>query len=147
MSIQDQLTADMKSAMRERDKARVSVIRMAQSELKQREIDNGPLDDASTLAAIEKMIKKRRDAERQYLEAGRDDLAESEAAEADILGDYLPTPLGDSEVDAEIDRAVSECGAQSMADMGKVMGVLKERLQGRADISDVSSRLKARLAG
>lgn len=147
MSIQDQLATDMKNAMRERDKARVGVIRMAQSELKQRAIDEGPLDETGTLAAIEKMIKKRRDAERQYREAGRDDLAQSEAAEAEILGDYLPTQLDDSEIDAEIDRAVNECGAKSMADMGTVMGVLKSRLQGRADIGDVSSRLKARLAG
>lgn len=147
MTVQEQLAADIKTAMRERDKQRLGVLRMAQSELKQQSIDAGELDDAATLAAVEKMVKKRRDAEKQYRDAGRDELADAEAAEADILKSYLPAQLDATEIDTEIDRAISECGAESMRDMGGVMAVLKPRLQGRADMSNVSTRVKARLTG
>ncbi len=146
MTVQEQLAADIKAAMRERDKHRLGVLRMAQSELKQQRIDSGELDDATALAAIEKMVKKRRDAETQYRDAGRDELADTEAAEADILKSYLPAQLDASELDAEIDRAIGECDAKSMRDMGSVMAFLKPRVQGRADMSNVSSRVKARLA-
>lgn len=146
MSIQDQLAADLKTAMRERDKTRLNVIRMAQSELKQRAMDEGELDDAATSAAVEKMVKKRVDAEAQYRDADRDDLADVELSEANILRNYLPEMLGDAEIDTEIQRAIDECGAESMRDMGSVMNVLKPRLQGQADLGDVSTRTKARLA-
>lgn len=147
MTVQEQLAADIKTAMRERDKHRLGVLRMAQSELKQQRIDAGELDDATAVASVEKMVKKRRDAETQYRDAGRHELADAEAAEADILKGYLPAQLDASELDAEIDRAIGECGAQSMKDMGNVMAVLKPRVQGRADMSNVSSRVKGRLVG
>ncbi|NNC23381.1 GatB/YqeY domain-containing protein [Salinisphaera sp. USBA-960] len=147
MSIQDQLATDLKEAMRARDKARMGVIRMAQSELKQREIDEGALDDTATVGAIEKMVKKRRDAEAQYRDADRQDLADAEAAEAEVLQGYLPSQLGEAEIDAEIERVINETGAESMRDMGSVMAVLKPSLQGRADLGEVSTRVKARLAG
>lgn len=146
MSLKDQLADDMKAAMRGRDKARLSVIRLIQSAIKQREVDEQiELDDAGTLAVIEKMIKQRRDAEAQYRDAGRDELAAAEAAEITVLQAYLPEPMTDAEIDAAINAALAETGAESMRDMGKVMGAIKPRLQGRADMGAVSQRLKARL--
>lgn len=146
MTLKDQLRDDMKTAMRARDKARLSVIRLAQAAIKQREVDDQTeLDDAGTLAVIEKMVKQRRDAEAQYQEADRAELAAAEAAEITILQDYLPEQLSAEEIDAAITAAISDTGAESMRDMGRVMGTLKPKLQGRADLGEVSKRLKARL--
>lgn len=146
MTLKTRIQDDMKAAMRARDKARLSVIRLLQSAIKQREVDERiELDDGDTLAVIEKMIKQRRDAEAQYRDAGRDELADAEAAEITVLQEYLPEQLSAAEIDQAIDAALAETGAQSMRDMGKVMGSLKPRLQGRADMGEVSKRLKARL--
>src|SRR5699024_7974221 len=146
MTLKDQLRDDMKTAMRARDKARLSVIRLAQAAIKQREVDDQTeLDDACTLAVIEKMVKQRRDAEAQYQAAGRTELASDEAAEITILQNYLPEQLSAEEIDAAIAVAISDTGAESMRDMGRVMGTLKPKLQGRADLGEVSKRLKARL--
>ncbi|MGB7757630.1 MAG: GatB/YqeY domain-containing protein [Salinisphaera sp.] len=146
MNIKDQLSEDMKSAMRARDKERLSVIRMVNAAIKQREVDDGTtLEDPDVLAVIEKMVKQRRDAETQYRDAGRDELADAEAAEISVLEHYLPAQLSEAEIDAAIDRAMAGTGAESMRDMGKVMGQLKSELAGQADMSVVSQRLKAKL--
>jgi uncharacterized protein YqeY len=146
LSLKQQLQDDMKAAMRGRDKARLTVIRMATAAIKQREIDSGAtLDDSGVLAVIEKLIKQRRDAANQYRDAGRTDLAEAEEAENVVLEDYLPAQLYEAEIDAAIERAIAANEASSMRDMGKVMGQLKGQLQGQADLAVVSQRLKERL--
>lgn len=146
MNIKEQLQHDMKSAMRARDKERLAVIRMLNAAIKQREVDDGTtLDDPGVLAVIEKMVKQRRDAEAQYREAGRNELADAEGAEIPVLEHYLPAQLSDAEIDAAIDRAIADSGAQSMRDMGQLMGQLKGELAGQADMAVVSQRLKARL--
>ncbi len=148
MSLKAQLGDDMKSAMRARDKERLAVIRMVMAAIKQREIDQArELDDAAVLAVLEKMIKQRREAENQYRAAERFDLADSEAAEIVVLEHYLPAQLTEAEIEAAIERAIAEHQANSMRDMGPVMGTLKARLQGQADMATVSQRLKARLQG
>ena len=146
MSLKAQLQDDMKSAMRTRDKERLAVIRMLMAAVKQREVDErSELADAEVLAVIEKMIKQRRDAEQQYRDADRPELADAEAAEIAVLEHYLPTQLSETEIDQAIETAITETEAASMRDMGKVMGVLKPRLQGQADMAVVSQRLKTRL--
>tara|TARA_B100002052_G_scaffold123503_1_gene113517 strand:+ start:2440 stop:2889 length:450 start_codon:yes stop_codon:yes gene_type:complete len=146
LNLKEQLAEDMKSAMRARDKERLSVIRQAQAAVKQREVDESTtLDDAEVLAVIEKMIKQRRDAESQYRDAGREELADAENAEISVLEHYLPARLTDAELDAIIERAVADHDGATMRDMGKIMGQLKTELAGQADMSDVSARLKSRL--
>jgi hypothetical protein len=146
VSLKAQLQDDMKSAMRTRDKERLAVIRMLMAAVKQREVDErNELADADVLAVVEKMVKQRRDAEQQYRDANRPELADAEAAEIAVLENYLPAQLSDAEIDQAIETAIGESGAESMRDMGKVMGVLKPRLQGQADMAVVSQRLKARL--
>ncbi|MDA3921812.1 MAG: GatB/YqeY domain-containing protein [Salinisphaera sp.] len=146
MSLKDQLQDDMKSAMRARDKERLTVIRMALAAVKQREIDDATvLDEPQVLAVIEKMVKQRRDAETQYQDADRPELADAEAAEIAVLEHYLPAQLSDAEIDTMIDSAISEAGATSMKDMGQVMGQLKPKIQGQADMAVVSQRLKTKL--
>ena len=146
MNIKDQLSEDMKSAMRARDKERLAVIRMVNAAIKQREVDDGiTLDDPAVLAVIEKMVKQRRDAESQYRDAGRQELADAEAAEISVLEHYLPDQLSEAEIDAAVERAIADTGAESMRDMGKVMGQLKSELAGQADMAVVSQRLKAKL--
>jgi|TARA_B100002049_G_C15919730_1_gene307584 uncharacterized protein YqeY len=136
----------MKSAMRTRDKERLAVIRMLMAAVKQREVDDREeLADGDVLAVVEKMVKQRRDAEQQYRDANRPELADAEAAEIAVLENYLPTQLSEAEIDQAIENAIAESQAESMRDMGKVMGVLKPRLQGQADMAVVSQRLKARL--
>lgn len=148
MSLKAQLQDDMKSAMRTRDKERLAVIRMLMAAVKQREVDERiELDDAAVLAVVEKMIKQRRDAETQYRDANRDELADAEAAEITVLEHYQPAQLSEAEIDAAIEQAIAENEAESMRDMGKVMGSLKQRLQGQADMAVVSQHLKARLQG
>ena len=146
MSLKAQLQDDMKSAMRTRDKERLAVIRMLMAAVKQREVDErSELSDADVLAVVEKMVKQRRDAEQQYRDADRPELADAEAAEIAVLEHYLPAQLSEAEIDQAIEKAIVESEASSMRDMGKVMGVLKPRLQGQADMAVVSQRLKTRL--
>lgn len=147
MNLKERITTDMKDAMRGGDKARLGVIRMLQAEIKQREVDSREeLDDAAITAVIEKMVKQRRESEKQYNEGGRPELAEKEAAEIVVLQTYLPEPLSDAELDALIDEVVAATGASSMQDMGKVMGQVKAKAAGRADMGSVSGKVKARLS-
>ncbi len=147
MSLKDQITADMKAAMKGGDKARLGVIRLILAALKQVEVDERiELDDTRVLAVLDKMVKQRQDSLEQYRQAGRDELAEQEAFEIEVIRQYLPEPLSDEEIDALVDQALAETGASSMKEMGKVMGWLKPRLQGRADMGAVSARVKAKLS-
>lgn len=148
MTIKDQISDDMKSAMRARERERLAILRMLRSAIQQREIDDqAELDDAGVLATIEKMVKQRRDAEQQYRDADRTELADAEAAEIAMLASYLPEQLTDAELDTMVMAAIDETGAESMRDMGRVMGVLKPKVQGRADMGAVSAAVKAQLAG
>jgi hypothetical protein len=148
MSLKDRITADMKTAMKAGDKDRLGVIRMALAAIKQREVDERrELTDADVLAAIEKMVKQRRESVAQYESGGRADLAEKEKSEIGVLSEYLPEPLSDDELAALIDAAIAETGAGSLRDMGKVMAKIRDEAQGRADMGAVSARVKARLAG
>ncbi len=146
-SLKNQIRDEMKVAMKAGDKARLGVIRMILAAIKQIEVDERiDLDDDRTITVLDKMLKQRRESIRQYREAGRDDLAEIEGAEILVIQEFLPKPLADEEIDAMIEQAVSECGASSMKDMGKVMGLLKPKMLGRADMSSVSAKIKAALA-
>ncbi|WP_426662135.1 GatB/YqeY domain-containing protein [Rhodanobacter aciditrophus] len=148
MTLKQQLTDDMKAAMRSGDKHRLGVIRLVLAAIKQREVDERiELDDAQTLAVLEKMLKQRRDSVSQYAAAGREDLADVERAEMTVIEAYLPAQLGDAELDALIAAAIAATGAQSPRDMGKVMAAVKEKAAGRADMAQVSARIKAKLAG
>ena len=148
MSLKQQLTDDMKAAMKSGDKHTLGVIRLANAAIKQKEVDERvELDDAQVLTVLEKMVKQRRDSVSQYEAAGRGDLADIEKAEIVVVERYLPAKLGEAEIRAAIDAAVTETGAAGPADMGKVMGVLKPRLAGQADMGQVSALLKQRLAG
>lgn len=146
-ALKNQLSEAMKDAMRAKDKVRLGVIRMALAALKQIEIDERiELDDARVLAIIDKQIKQRIDAATQYTDANRQDLADIEIAEADILRDFLPAQLTDAEISQLMEDAMAATGATGMQDMGKVMGILKPQLQGRADMGAVSGLIKARLS-
>ena len=141
-----QLTSAMKDAMRAKEKMRLGTIRMAQAAIKQREIDERiELTDADVLSIFTKLVKQREDAAIQYRDADRTDLADTELAEADILRGFLPSPLSEDEINALIDQAISETGANSMAQMGAVMGWLKPKVTGRADLGKLSGQIKARL--
>ena len=145
--LKSQLTAAMKNAMRAKDKLRLGTIRMAQAAVKQKEIDDRvELTDADVLSILTKLVKQRDDAASQYRDADRLDLAETEEAEAEILKTFLPSPLTDDELAALIDQAVTETGANSMAQMGAVMGWLKPKVTGRADMGRLSGQIKARLS-
>ena len=138
----------MKDALRGRDKQRLGVIRLILAAVKQREVDERiELDDAQINAVLDKMSKQRRDSLEQFEKAGRDDLVAQEKFELGILKAYLPEPLSDAEIGALIEEAVQTTGASSIKDMGKVMGLLKSKLQGRADMGAVSGQIKARLTG
>lgn len=146
-TLKDRLTDDMKQAMRAKDKERLNVLRMALAAIKQREVDERiTLDDAQILAVLDKMIKQRKDSIDQFGKAGRDDLVATEAFELEVLQTYLPAPLTDAELDAMVAAAIAESGATSAKDMGQVMGVLKPRIQGRADMGAASQRVKASLS-
>jgi len=148
MSVKNRLREDMKQAMRSGDKARLGVIRMALAAIQQREVDERvELDDTAVLGVIEKMIKQRRESIEQYRAGQRDDLADREAAEIDVLADYLPEPLSAAELDALIRSTIEKTGAASMKDMGRVMAELRAEAQGRADMAVLSARVKAILAG
>lgn len=146
MSLKDQIKDEMKTAMKAGDKPRLAVIRLMMAAVKQIEVDERKeLNDAEVLAVIDKMNKQRRESIKQYEEANRQDLADIEKAEVDVLKTFLPEPLSTDEVNGLIDTAIASTGAAGMQDMGKVMGVLKPQLQGRADMGAVSGQIRARL--
>lgn len=144
----DQINNAMKDAMRAKAKDRLGTIRLLTAAVKQYKVDNrvDDVDDATVLAILDKMVKQRRESIKAYTEAGRDELVAVEKAEIDVLADFLPKQLSDDEIAALIDEAVTATGAESMRDMGKVMGILKPKLQGRADMGAVSGKIKARLS-
>lgn len=147
MSLKSRITDDMKTAMRNKEAEKLAAIRMLIAAVKQKEIDERiELDDAQTLAVVEKQIKQRRDSIDQYDKAGRDDLAARERAELEVLSAYLPAQASEQEIAAAIDAAITDTGATGMRDMGKVMGVLKTSLAGKADMGAMSAQVKAALA-
>ena len=136
----------MKSAMRNGEKERLAVIRMLKAAIQRREVDERiELDDAAVLKAIEKLVKQGQDSAEQFTQGNRQDLADKELAEIEVLKAYLPEPLSDSELDALIDEVISSTGAESLRDMGKVMNAIREQAQGRADMGATGARVKARL--
>jgi uncharacterized protein YqeY len=148
MTLKQQLTDDMKAAMRGGDKHRLGVIRLVLAAIKQREVDERiELDDVQTLAVLEKMLKQRKDSVSQYVAGHREDLAEVERAEMTVIETYLPAQLDEAELDALIADAIATTGASSPRDMGKVVAAVKEKAAGRADMGKVSALIKARLAG
>jgi len=147
MSLKQRLTDDMKAAMKSGDKHSLGVIRLANAAIKQKEVDERvELDDAQVLAVLEKMVKQRRDSVSQYEAAGREDLAAIERDEIVVVERYLPAQLDEAAIVAAIDAAVAETGAASPADIGKLMGVLKPKLAGQADMGLVSKLVKQRLS-
>ena len=146
MSLKNKITDDMKTAMKAGDKDRLKVVRMILAAVKQVEVDTRTeLDDAAVLGVLEKMVKQRRDSVEQFRQGGRDDLADNELAEITVLEAYLPEQLDQAEIDALIDEAIQATGAASMRDMGKVMGVIKSKAAGRADMGVIGGKVKARL--
>jgi uncharacterized protein YqeY len=142
------ITEDMKTAMRAKDTARLSAIRLLLAAMKQREVDERiELSDADVLAIIEKMLKQRRDSIEQFQKGSRPDLVEKEQFEVGVLQSYMPAAMSSAEIDAAVTEAIASSGAKAMADMGKVMAVLKPVLAGRADMGKVSASVKARLTG
>ncbi|MEZ7861597.1 MAG: GatB/YqeY domain-containing protein [Aeromonadaceae bacterium] len=147
MSLQEQLKSELKTAMQAKDKARIGTIRLLMAEIKQKEVDTRTvLGDEEILAVLTKMVKQRKDSISQYEAAGRQDLADIEAAEIVVLQAFLPQPLSEAEIDTLIDNTVTQLAASGMQDMGKVMNALRPQLQGRADMGAVSAKIKARLA-
>jgi len=147
MSLKDQITEDMKNAMRAKEVERLGTIRLLLAAIKQREVDERiVVDDAGVIATVEKMIKQRKDSISQFEKANRDDLVAIEAAEMVILQTYLPAQLSDAEVEAAVAAALASTGAAGPQDMGKVIGVLKGQLAGKADMGKVSGLVKAALA-
>ncbi len=148
MSLKDRITEDMKTAMRAGEKERLATIRLILSAIKQREVDERiALDDTQVLAVVEKMVKQRREAITQFESGGRADLVAKEQAEIVVLQTYLPAQMSDPEIDALIAEAIASTGAASIKDMGKVMGAVKAKAQGRADMGAVSARIKQKLGG
>jgi uncharacterized protein YqeY len=146
MALKERITEDMKAAMRARDSARLSAVRLLLAALKQKEVDERiALADADVLAVIEKMIKQRRESIAQFEKAGRNDLAEAEKFELGVLSAYLPQQMSEAEIAQAVDAALAESSAAGMKDMGKVMGLLKGRLAGRADMGQVSALVRSRL--
>ena len=146
MPLKGQITEDMKSAMKAGEKDRLKVVRLIRAAIKQIEIDQRiELDDAAVLTVLEKMVKQRRDSIEQFQKGNRNDLADIEIAEIAVLETYLPEPMSDAELDAIIDEAISATGAESIRDMGKVMGQIKSNAAGRADMGAVGAKVKARL--
>ena len=148
MNLKARITEDMKSAMRSGEKRQLGVIRLALAAIKQIEVDDRieSLDDAQVITVLDKMIKQRRESISQYQKAGRDDLQEQEEYEITVLQPYLPEALSESEINAIIDQAITETGASSIKEMGKVMGIIKQKMQGRADMGKVSGQIKERLS-
>jgi len=148
MSLKEQITEDMKTAMRAKDSERLGTIRLLLAALKQKEVDERiELDDAMVVAIVDKLVKQRKDSVTAFTQGGRVDLADKEAAEIKVLEVYLPQRLGADEVAAEVKAIVAELGAKGPGDMGKVMGTVKARLAGKADMGQVSAAVKAALSG
>ena len=144
--LKEQITSAMKTAMREKDKARLGIIRLMQAAIQQIEVDERKeLNDAEVLAVLDKMLKQRRESIKQYEAANRQDLLDQEQYEVGVIQTFMPAQLDETEIDSIIDAAVAETGAASMKDMGKVMGIIRPKLQGRADMGAVSGKIKARL--
>ncbi|CAB3761317.1 GatB/YqeY domain-containing protein [Paraburkholderia humisilvae] len=147
MSLKVRINDDMKAAMRARETERLGTIRLLLAAIKQREVDERiELDDASVTAVVDKMIKQRKDSISQFEAAGRADLVAKENAELEVLSAYMPAQLSEAEIDAEVQAAIAQTGAAGPQEMGKVMGVLKPKLAGRADMTAVSAKVKAALA-
>ena len=148
MSLKIRITDDMKTAMKAKEAQRLSAIRLLLAAVKQREVDERKdLSDGEIASVIEKMIKQRRDSIAQFQSANRQDLVAGETFELNLLSAYLPQQLTDAEIAAEVSAAIAQTGAKGVADMGKVMGMLKGKLTGRADLAKVSAQVKAKLAG
>lgn len=146
--LKNRILEDVTAAMRARDKPRLGTLRLVTAAIKQLEVDSRvELDDPGVLTVLEKMLKQRRDSLQQYSDAGRTDLADQESYEIAVIEAYMPEALPTEELDALIDATIAETGASSMRDMGKVMGLLKPQVQGRADLGAVSSTVKQKLAG
>jgi len=146
--LKSRITEDMKQSMRSGDKETLGAIRMIMAAIKQKEVDERiELDDPAVLGVLEKMLKQRRESVAQFKEAGRKDLVKREEAEIKVIENYMPEPLGRAELETLVADAVKQTGAESMKDMGKVMAIVKDRAQGRADMSSVSALVKAKLAG
>jgi hypothetical protein len=147
LTLKARINEDMKTAMRAKDSARLGVIRLIQAEIKQREVDERiTLDDAQVIAVLNKMIKQRRDSVEQFQAAGRTDLVEKESFELQVVQAYLPEALSADEVEQIIKESIAASGASGMKDMGAVMNVLRPKLQGRADMGEVSKKVKSLLA-
>ena len=147
-TLKERITDDMKAAMRSGEKERLGVIRMITAAIKQREVDERiTLDDAQVLSVLEKMIKQRKESVEQFKAGNRSDLADKEAAEIILLQGYMPAQLSAAELDALINDAIAAAGAASIKDMGKVMGLIKTKAQGRADMGAVGAKIKAKLGG
>jgi hypothetical protein len=145
--LKKRITSDMKSAMKAKDRQALKAVRMILEAIKKKEIDERiELDDAQVMTVIQKMVKQRKDSISQFSDAGRTDLVEIEEAELEIINNYMPEQLSDEEVESVVDKAINDSGANSMKDMGKLMGMLKPRLQGKADMSIVSQLIKSRLS-
>jgi uncharacterized protein len=148
MSLKERITDDMKAAMRSGEKERLGVIRMITSAIKQREVDERiTLDDAQVLSVLEKMIKQRKESLVQFQAGNRPDLVDKENAEITLLQTYMPSQLSDAELDGLIADAIAATGAATIKDMGKVMGIIKQKAQGRADMGAVGAKIKAKLGG
>ncbi|MDQ1091618.1 uncharacterized protein YqeY [Xanthomonas sacchari] len=148
MTLKQQLTDDMKAAMKSGDKHSLGVIRLINAAIKQKEVDERvEMDDAAVIAVMDKMVKQRKDSVSQYEAAGRDDLAQVEREEIVVIERYLPSKMGEAEIVAAIQAAIAQTGASGPADMGKLMGVLKPMLAGKADMGQVSVLVKQQLAG
>lgn len=146
-ALKEQITADMKAAMRAGEKERLAVIRMLKAAMQRREVDDRTeLDDAGVLKIIEKLVKQGQDSAEQFARGGRQDLADKELAEVSVLQAYMPEALSDTELDNLIDDVINSTGASTLKDMGRVMNGIRERAQGRADMAAVGARVKARLA-
>ena len=147
MSLKEQITSDMKTAMKGGDKDRLGVIRLILAAIKQREVDERiVLDDTQVLSVVETMIKQRRDSIAQFKAAAREDLASKEEYEVGVIQGYMPAQLGEAEIDAIIAKAISDSGATGAKDMGKVIGLVRPQVAGRADMGAISQSVKARLA-
>ena len=145
--LKKRISGDMKSAMKAKDRQALKAVRMILEAIKQKEIDERiELNDAQVMTVIQKMVKQRKDSISQFSDAGRTDLVEIEEAELEIINNYMPEQLSDEEVALVVDKAINDSGANSMKDMGKLMGMLKAQLQGKADMSLVSQLIKSRLS-
>ncbi len=148
MSIKEQITDDMKTAMRAKDSERLGTIRLLLAAIKQKEVDERvELDDTAVIAIVDKLVKQRKDSVTAFTQGGRTDLADKEASEIKVLEVYLPKRLSADEVTAEVKAIVAELGASGPGDMGKVMGAVKAKLAGKADMGQVSAAVKAALSG